>query len=171
MDFKKYVTDYPDFPEKGIIFRDVSPLLGDPRAFNSLMNNMAEAAYDMGDFDAIAGLDSRGFIFGAALAAKVHTPFVMIRKKGKLPVGDLVSTSYDLEYGQATIEMHSHLVKNKRVIIVDDVMATGGTAKAAMELVVAAGGSVVGVITPVELTFLNGKEKIGDVPFASFIKY
>lgn len=171
MDYKKYVADYPDFPEKGIIFRDVSPLLADPRAFNSLMNNMAEAAYDMGDFDVIVGLDARGFIFGAALAAKVHVPFIMIRKKGKLPTGDLVEASYDLEYGKASIQMHGDLIKHRRVIIVDDVMATGGTAKAAMELVEAAGGSVVGVITPVELTFLNGKEKLGDTPFASFIQY
>lgn len=171
MDYKKYVADYPDFPEKGIIFRDVSPLLADPRAFNSLMNNMAEAAYDMGDFDVIVGLDARGFIFGAALAAKVHVPFIMIRKKGKLPTGDLVEASYDLEYGQATIQMHGDLIRHRRVIIVDDVMATGGTAKAAMDLVKAAGGSVTGVITPCELTFLNGKEKIGDVPFASFIQY
>ncbi|MDO4178234.1 MAG: adenine phosphoribosyltransferase [Phascolarctobacterium sp.] len=171
MDYKKYVADYPDFPEKGIIFRDVSPLLADPRAFNSLLNQMAEAAYDMGDFDTVVGLDARGFVFGAALASRTHCPFIMIRKKGKLPQGDLVEATYDLEYGKATMQMHGTLIKGKKVIIVDDVMATGGTAKAAMDLVEAACGKVVGIITPCELTFLNGRKKIGAVPFASFIKY
>jgi len=171
MDYKKYVADYPDFPEKGIIFRDVSPLLANPDVFEALLNDMAEAASNMGAYDVIVGLDARGFIFGAALATKVHSGFVMIRKKGKLPTSDLVQASYDLEYGKATIELHKEMVEGKRVIIVDDVMATGGTAKAAMDLVQAAGGIVVGVITPAELLFLNGKEKLGNVPFASFIKY
>lgn len=171
MDYKKYVADYPDFPDEGVIFRDVSPLLGNSDVFNALLDDMAQAASKMGTYDLIAGLDARGFIFGAALAAKVKCGLVMIRKKGKLPQGDLVQTSYDLEYGQATIEVHKEIIEGKRVLIVDDVMATGGTAKAAMEVVKVAGGTVVGVITPVELLFLNGKEKLGDIPFASFIQY
>jgi adenine phosphoribosyltransferase len=164
------IRDVPDFPKAGILFKDITPMLADPRAFNACLDLMAER-YAKTQFDSIVAIESRGFIFGAALAARLHKAFVPVRKPGKLPAATL-EVEYDLEYGKDKVQMHKDaLAGEKRALIVDDVIATGGTAWAACELVRSLGGTVVGASFLIELSFLPGRARIAPVEVSSLIVY
>ncbi|MGN1176954.1 MAG: adenine phosphoribosyltransferase [Roseburia sp.] len=165
-----YVRTIPDFPEPGIMFRDVTSVLQDPDGLKLAIDSMINLL-DGVDFDVIAGAESRGFIFGAPIAYALGKPFVLIRKKGKLPC-ETVSEKYDLEYGSAEIEMHKDAVKpGQKVVLVDDLIATGGTIEAGAKLVEKLGGTVVKMIFLMELAGLNGREKLKDYDVASVICY
>ena len=165
-----YVRTIPDFPEPGIMFRDVTTVLQDAEGFKLAIDEMKKLL-DGVDFDIIAGAESRGFIFGAPLAYAMGKPFVLIRKKGKLPC-ETVEKSYDLEYGSATIEMHKDSVKpGQKVVVVDDLIATGGTIEAACELIEELGGEVAKVVFLMELAGLNGREKLAKYDVASVVTY
>jgi adenine phosphoribosyltransferase len=164
------IRDVPDFPEPGIVFKDITPLLGDEAAFSQVID-LIVAHYGRGNVDVVAGIEARGFILAAPVAYHLNTGFVPVRKAGKLP-WDAESEEYALEYGSATLEIHSDAVRpGQRVLIVDDVLATGGTALATAALVERLGGEVVGIACPVELTFLDGRRKIHDYDFHSLISY
>ena len=166
----KVIRDIPDFPVKGVIFKDITPLLSDINLYNRIIDTIANQYKDK-NITKVAGLESRGFIFGISLAQKLNVPFVPIRKKGKLPY-KTVSTTYDLEYGSATIEMHIDAINEKdNVLIVDDLLATGGTACAAIDLVKKLKGNVIACAFVIELTFLNGKEKLKDTEYSSIVQY
>jgi adenine phosphoribosyltransferase len=152
------LRDIPDFPSPGIVFKDVTPVLADGQLLGDVIRDMA-GRY-VGQVDVVVGVEARGFIFGAALAHELGTGFVPVRKAGKLP-GAKASLSYDLEYGSATVEIHEDaFVADQRVLVVDDVLATGGTADAACRLVEQVGGRVVAFETLVELEFLHGRERL-----------
>jgi adenine phosphoribosyltransferase len=152
------VRDVPDFPKPGIVFKDLSPLLADGPAFAALVGDIAQR-WD-GRIDAVAGVEARGFIFGAPVAHALGLGFVAIRKAGKLP-GETLGSSYDLEYGTAHVELQTDAFRSaERVLLVDDVLATGGTAAAACELVERAGASVTGLEFIIELSFLEGRSKL-----------
>ena len=154
-----YVRTIPDFPEPGIMFRDVTSVLQDADGFKLAVDSMLKLL-DGVSFDVIAGAESRGFIFGAPLAYALGKPFVLIRKKGKLPC-ETISKSYELEYGTAEIEMHTDAIgSGQKVVLVDDLIATGGTIAAAAELIEQLGGNVVKIIFLMELAGLNGREKL-----------
>lgn len=165
-----YVVSIPDFPEPGIIFRDVTSILQDAEGLHLAIDALMKALEGV-EFDVIAGAESRGFIFGMPLAYNLHKPFIPIRKKGKLP-RETVSVSYELEYGTAEIEVHKDAIKEgQKVVLIDDLMATGGTAKAMIELVEALGGTVVKNLFLMELAGLNGRDKIKDYEVESIIIY
>ena len=165
-----YVRTIPDFPEPGIMFRDVTSVLQDAEGFKLAIDEMKKLL-DGVDFDVIAGAESRGFIFGAPLAYALGKPFVLIRKKGKLPC-ETIEKSYELEYGTATIEMHKDAVKpGQKVVIVDDLIATGGTIEAACELIEELGGEVAKVVFLMELAGLKGREKLAKYDVASVVTY
>lgn len=165
-----YVRSIPDFPEPGIIFRDVTSILQDADGLHLAIDLMQEKLKDV-DFDVVVGPESRGFIFGVPIAYNLHKPFVPIRKKGKLP-RETVSVSYDLEYGSAEIEMHKDSIKpGQKVVIVDDLIATGGTIEAAIKLVEQLGGEVVKVVFLMELAGLKGRERLNGYDVASVICY
>ena len=165
-----YVRSIPDFPEKGIIFRDITSVLQDADGLQLAIDSMIKLL-DGVDFDVVAGTESRGFIFGVPIAYEMHKPFVPVRKKGKLPC-ETISQSYDLEYGQATIEMHKDSIKpGQKVVLVDDLIATGGTIEAAIKLVEQLGGEVVKVIFLMELAGLKGRERLKGYDVASVITY
>lgn len=167
---EEYVRSIPDFPEEGIIFRDVTSVLQDADGLQLAVNTMQEKVADL-DFDVVVGPESRGFIFGTPIAYNLKKPFVLIRKKGKLPC-ETVSIDYDLEYGKATIEMHKDSIKpGQRVLIVDDLIATGGTTEAMIKLIESLGGVVAGVVVMIELAGLNGREKLGDYRLEAAITY
>ncbi len=154
------LRDVADFPSPGVVFKDITPLLADPVAFGEVIGALADGR--RGEVDLVAGVEARGFVVGAALAHAMGVGFVPVRKAGKLP-GDTVAASYDLEYGSATIEVHADAVPDgARVVLVDDVLATGGTALAAWELLERVGGHVVGFDCVVELAFLGGRDRLGD---------
>ena len=169
-ELKKYVRDVPDYPQKGIIFRDITPLLGDKRIFREVVDLMSRAwANDPPDL--VAAIEARGFIPGAAIAVKLDAGFVPIRKTGKLP-WMTVMESYDLEYGTDQLEVHSDAVQpGQKVLIVDDVLATGGTASAAVRLMRKLGADVVGVQVLIELGYLDGRQKLRDIKLVSEITY
>jgi len=169
-ELKKYVRDVPDYPQKGIIFRDITPLLGDKRIFREVVDLMSRAwATDPPDL--VAAIEARGFIPGAAIAVKLDAGFVPIRKTGKLP-WMTVMESYDLEYGTDQLEVHSDAVQpGQKVLIVDDVLATGGTASAAVRLMRKLGADVVGVQVLIELGYLDGRQKLRDIKLVSEITY
>ena len=170
LDLARFIRDIPDFPKKGIVFKDITPLLRDPRALAQAVDAIA-AQYAGSRVDAVAAVESRGFIFGAALALKLGAGFIPIRKPGKLP-HDTLSESYSLEYGTDTVQMHSDAVgKGDRVLIVDDLLATGGTARAAVNLVTRLGGEVIGAAFVIELGFLGGRKKLGDLPVLALLNY
>ena len=155
---EEYVRSIPDFPEPGIIFRDITSVLQDADGLQLAIDSMIKLL-DGVDYDVVAGTESRGFIFGVPIAYEMHKPFVPVRKKGKLPC-ETISQSYDLEYGQATIEMHKDSIKpGQKVVLVDDLIATGGTIEAAIKLVEQLGGEVVKVIFLMELAGLKGRER------------
>ena len=167
---EEYVRSIPDFPEEGIIFRDVTSVLQDAEGLHLAVDTMQDLVKDL-EFDVVAGPESRGFIFGTPIAYNMRKPFVLIRKKGKLPC-ETVEISYDLEYGKATIEMHKDSIKpGQKVLIVDDLIATGGTTEAMIKLVEQLGGEVVGVVVLIELAGLKGREKIAGYRLDSAICY
>ncbi|HEV7147523.1 MAG TPA: adenine phosphoribosyltransferase [Pedococcus sp.] len=154
------LRDVPDFPSPGILFKDVTPVLADAELFGAVIRDMAERR--RGTVDVVVGIEARGFIFGAALAHELGLGFVPVRKAGKLP-GATRGLTYDLEYGSATIEVHEDaFVAGARVLLVDDVLATGGTAEAACRLLVESGATVVAFETLVELAFLSGRARLAD---------
>lgn len=170
IDLKTAIRDIPDFPKKGIIFKDITTLLSRGDLFEKVINELADH-YKSKKIDQIVGIESRGFIFGAALAYKLKAGVIPIRKKGKLPY-KTISATYALEYGTDTLEMHEDAVpKGTRVLIVDDLLATGGTAKATAELVEKAGGKIVGLSFLIELSFLKGRQNLKNHDVFSLIKY
>jgi len=169
-DFSKYCRDIPDFPKKGIIFRDITGLLKNGLAFKRAIDEIARH-YAGQKIDTIISIEARGFLIGAALAYRLGAGLVPVRKKGKLP-WRVYRKSYDLEYGQDQLEVHQDGIDpGKNVLIVDDVIATGGTIGAVVELVKEMKGNIIGAAFLIELTALNGKEKIKDIPVFSLIKY
>jgi adenine phosphoribosyltransferase len=169
---KKSIRNIPDFPKPGIQFKDISTLLSNPAAFEASVYEMGDMLYDSDiTFNKIAGIESRGFIFGAALAFHEFRPFVMIRKPGKLPV-ETVRQSYQLEYGEDSIEVAKDMIRpGDSVLLVDDLLATGGTLEAAAELVEKCGATVSGIMTVVELTGLGGRERLGKYQVMSLVSY
>ena len=167
---KEYIRSIPDFPEKGIIFRDVTSILMDADGLKLAIDELAKCLEGM-DFDVIAGAESRGFLFGMPLAYLLHKPFVPIRKKGKLPC-ETVEKTYDLEYGTATIEIHKDAIKpGDKVFLLDDLIATGGTMKAAAELVEELGGEVVEMLFLIELVDLKGREVLSKYKVDSVVQF
>ena len=165
-----YVRTIPDFPQPGIMFRDITTVLQDADGLQLAIDEMQKLLSDV-DFDMIAGAESRGFIFGAALAYNMHKPLLLVRKKGKLP-GETVSQSYDLEYGQATIEIHKDAVKpGVKIVIVDDLIATGGTVEAAAKLIEKLGGKVVRMVFLMELKGLEGRKRLAEYDVKSVLAY
>jgi len=170
IDLKKYIRDIPGWPKKGILFRDITPLLADPQAFAAAVDALC-AGFTGAGIEYVAAVEARGFIFGAAVAEKLGAGFVPIRKKGKLPF-KTESVSYDLEYGTDTLEVHRDAVGSRgKVLMVDDLLATGGTMAAACKLIEKIGGQVEGVVFLVELVDLHGREKIADYKAKSIISY
>lgn len=171
MDLKTKLRHVIDFPKEGIDFIDITTVLQDPEAFKFCMDSFKELAEQLGDFDIIVGSESRGFIFGATLAYQMGKGFVPIRKKGKLPY-NTIRAEYNLEYGKDVLEMHEDAIKpGQKVLIVDDLLATGGTTGANIKLVEQLGGKVVGLIYFIELSFLNGKDKLKGYKVNSIVKY
>jgi adenine phosphoribosyltransferase len=169
-DLKKYVRDVPDYPQKGIVFRDITPLLGEKSIFAEVVELMSKA-WTANPPDLVAAIEARGFIPGAAMAVKLGAGFVPIRKAGKLP-WMTVRESYELEYGTDQLEVHSDAVQpGQKVLIVDDVLATGGTASAAVRLMRKLGADVVGVQVLIELGYLEGRRRLTDVKLVSEIVY
>ncbi len=167
---KSAIRDIPDFPQKGIIFKDITPVLKDRELFKLLIDELKKP-FEKSDIKKVVGIESRGFILAAALALELGAGFVPLRKPGKLPY-KTYSAEYELEYGKDKIEIHIDAIdKGEKVLIVDDVIATGGTAKASIELVEKAGGIVEGVEFFIELTFLNGRKKIKDYNIVSLVKF
>jgi len=170
MDLKNYIRDVPDFPKPGILFKDITPLLKDPAAFGQVITLFAER-YRKDPPAAIVGMESRGFLFGTALARELKVPFVPVRKPGKLPWKSIRET-YELEYGQDSLEIHEDaLEKGAPVVIVDDLLATGGTAAATARLVERAGGTVRELCFVIELGFLEGRRKLQSRSVFSIIQY
>jgi adenine phosphoribosyltransferase len=156
---KSSIRDVADFPKPGILFKDISTIMLDAELSSDVLNHLVEMYKDKG-IEAVAGIESRGFLFGFPLAIQLGVPFILIRKEGKLPY-EKIKHAYDLEYGSAVIEMHSDAVqKNQRVLIHDDLLATGGSAAAAAELIQKSGAEVAGFSFLVELSFLSGKHKL-----------
>ncbi|GBF19537.1 MULTISPECIES: adenine phosphoribosyltransferase [Arenibacter] len=170
MDFKKYVRDIPDFPEKGISFKDITPLLQDANALASA----AEALFELiknKKVDKVVGMESRGFFFAPLLATRLNSGFVPVRKRGKLP-HQIISEPYALEYGTDVLEIHvDSILKGEKVLIHDDVLATGGTAKAVCKLIEKLGGEVVQCNFLLELEFLKGRDKLSGYPVEALIRY
>jgi adenine phosphoribosyltransferase len=170
LDLSSKIRDVPDFPKEGIVFKDVMPLIADAEYFRETIHQLAEWARPR-EPDLILGAEARGFIFGAALAYEVGAGFVAARKPGKLP-WETVSATYELEYGTDSLEMHRDAVTaGSKVIVLDDLLATGGTARAKVELVESLGGTVVGVLFVIELTFLHGRERLAGYEVHSLIQY
>ena len=165
-----YIRTIPDFPEPGIMFRDITTVLQDPDGFKLAIDEMTKLLEGV-DFDVIAGTESRGFIFGTPLAYNLHKPFVLIRKKGKLPY-KTIGMEYDLEYGKAEIEMHTDSIEpGQKVVLVDDLIATGGTMEAAAKLVEKLGGEVVKLIFLLELAGLEGRKRLGKYDVGCVVSY
>ena len=170
MDLKDYIRDIPDFPVEGILFRDITPLLAAPEAFKHAVDQFLDH-FSWDNIDMVLGIESRGFLFAAPLAYRFEAPLVPVRKEGKLPF-QTNSVSYTLEYGQASLEMHTDAVADgHRVLVVDDLLATGGTMAAAVGLVEQAGGEVAGVGVVVELTDLDGRQRLQGHDVFSLVKY
>lgn len=170
MDLKKYIADVPDFPVEGILFRDITPLLANGEAFKEAINQLSDFAKSV-SADVICGPESRGFIFGCPVAADMNIGFIPIRKPNKLP-REQVTASYDLEYGSNVLCMHKDAIKpGQRVVIVDDLLATGGTMKAAIQLIESLGGIVAGVAFVIELEDLQGKKNFEGYNLFTILKY
>jgi adenine phosphoribosyltransferase len=170
MNLADYIRDIPDFPKPGIVFKDITPLLADPNAFAYSITQLADR-YTGQPIDAIAAAEARGFLFAAPLALTLHKPLVPLRKPGKLPYRTY-SLKYDLEYGQAELHMHTDgIAPGAKVLLVDDLLATGGTMAAGAKLIEQAGGSVVGCAFLVELSFLNGRAALAGRDIFSLITY
>jgi adenine phosphoribosyltransferase len=164
------IRDVHDFPKPGIVFKDITPVLGDGELFELTIRALAETAGGV-KIDKIVGIDARGFIFGAAVAHLLGAGFVPIRKKGKLPWATEIE-SYSLEYGEAEIEIHKDaIVADEKILVIDDLLATGGTAAAALKLIDRIGGEVIAVSFLIELAFLNGRERLGGAPVKAILTY
>lgn len=167
---EEYVRSIPDFPEKGIIFRDITSILQDRDGLRLAIDSMQECLRDV-EFDVIVGAESRGFIFGMPIAYNLHKSFVPVRKAGKLP-RETISRSYDLEYGRATIEMHrDSILPGQKAVIIDDLIATGGTVEAAAKMIEELGGVVVKMVFLMELAGLKGREKLTGYDVSSVLCY
>ena len=165
-----YIRDIPDFPKPGIVFKDITPLLGDGTAFKASIDQLADALSDL-SYDAVVGIESRGFLFGTALAMRQGVGFVPIRKPGKLPY-DTVSREYALEYGTDRVEMHKDAVKpGQKVVVIDDLIATGGTASAACELIEEVGADVTALGFVIALDFLPWRDRLGPREVRSLLSY
>ncbi|MGB3509926.1 MAG: adenine phosphoribosyltransferase [Microcoleaceae cyanobacterium] len=170
MDIKNLIRDIPNFPKSGILFRDITTLLSNPEGLRYTIDILTEKCSEF-EPTYIVGMESRGFIFGTPLAYNLKVGFIPIRKAGKLPAA-VHSVTYDLEYGQDTLEMHQDaMVPGSRVLVIDDLLATGGTAKATAELIEKAGCELVGFGFAIELLDLGGRQKLPDVPIVSLIQY
>lgn len=170
MDFKRYIRDIPDWPKEGIVFKDITPLLRNPESFSSAIEALAKE-FEGQSIEAILGAEARGFIIGAALAYRLGCGFIPARKPGKLP-WDTAQAEYELEYGTDSLEIHTDAVNpGQKILIVDDVLATGGTASAKAKLVEEQGGEVVGIAFLMELTFLNGRDKLQGYNVHSLMAY
>tara|TARA_Y100000294_G_scaffold74580_1_gene70269 strand:+ start:3568 stop:4140 length:573 start_codon:yes stop_codon:yes gene_type:complete len=170
IDIKQYIRDVPDFPSPGILYKDITPLLGDADAFAYAIDLLAER-YESNEIDAIVGIEARGFLFAAPLAVKLGAPMVPVRKKGKLPF-HTHSVEYALEYGTDVVEMHIDAVTaGRRVLVIDDVIATAGTLAASLKLIEQAGGEIVGCAVVVELTDLAGRDALAGYDLHSLIQY
>ena len=170
MDLKKYIRDIPDFPEPGILFRDITPLLASPEAFEDTVGRLAGHCRQR-ELDVVVAVESRGFIFGAPLARELNKPLVPVRKAGKLP-SDTHAVEYDLEYGSNVLEIHKDgVAEGQRALIVDDLLAIGGTLSAAARLVEACGGEVALLAVVIELEFLNGRSQLGGRELVSLLQY
>ena len=170
VDISRYIAAIPDWPKKGILFRDITPLLADSAAFATAVEQLCSGFKDAG-VDYVAAVEARGFIFGSAIAAALGVGFIPIRKKGKLP-GRTEAVTYDLEYGQDTLEVRKDAIaKGANVLMVDDLLATGGTMAAACELIEKIGGTVVGISFLIELSELRGREKLAGYSVRAVIKF
>jgi adenine phosphoribosyltransferase len=170
MNLKKYIRNIPDFPKKGIIFRDITPLLKSPKVFRFAILKLSEY-FKIKKINKIVSIEARGFIIGSCLAYELGCGFVPVRKKGKLPY-KTISIEYDLEYGKDILEIHEDAIKEKeKVAIIDDVLATGGTASAVTKLIEKCGGEVVGLGFLIELTYLNPRQKLKGYDIFSLIQY
>ena len=166
-----YIREIPDFPVKGILFRDITTLIQNGEAYSQAVEQLAAKVRELGDIDVIAAPEARGFIFAAPMAYILKLPLIPIRKPGKLP-HKTVTFTYELEYGSDSLQMHADAVKSgMKVLLVDDLLATGGTIKACKDLVEQEGGQVVGAAFLMELAGLKGREKINDIPVATLISY
>ena len=169
-DVEKYVRSIPDFPEAGIIFRDITSVLQDAEGLKASIDSMLEIIGDT-DFDVVVGPESRGFVFGMPVAYELNKGFVMVRKKGKLPC-ETIEAEYDLEYGTAVVEMHKDSIKpGQRVVIGDDLIATGGTTEAIIKMIESLGGVVVKIVFLMELRGLNGRDRLEGYDVCSVISY
>ena len=169
-DIEKAIRNVPDFPQPGIQFKDITPVLADARLFAGAIDLVTEK-FAPGSVDAVVGIDARGFIFAAAAAVKLHAGFVPVRKKGKLPF-TTIEQDYALEYGHATVALHTDAIKpGARVLLVDDLLATGGTSGAAASLVKKLGGNIVEIVFLIELKFLDGRKHLKDFPVRSLVSY
>lgn len=169
-DLKDYVTTIPDFPKEGIMFRDITTIIQSPDGFKMAVDGLIDSLKGV-DFDLVLGSESRGFVFGAPVAYAMHKGFILVRKKGKLP-RETISEEYDLEYGTATLEMHTDSIsKGQRVVIVDDLIATGGTTEAIVKMVEKLGGKVVKICFVMELAGLEGTKKLKGYDVESLISY
>lgn len=169
-ELKDYVRTIPNFPKEGIMFRDVTSVIQDPEGLKLAIDSMQDKIKDL-DFDLVMGAESRGFVFGTPIAYNLNKGFVMCRKKGKLPC-ETISESYALEYGEATLEIHKDSIKpGQKVVIVDDLIATGGTVEAMIKLVEDLGGQVAGIVFLIELVDLHGRDKIKGYNVYSTIEY
>jgi adenine phosphoribosyltransferase len=170
MDLRQYIRDIPDFPKPGILFKDITPLLAEPRAFRYAIDRLAEQ-YQSQSVDVVAAAEARGFLFAAPLALRLNKPLVPLRKPGKLP-HKTHSLRYDLEYGSAELQVHTDaLAPGARVLLLDDLLATGGTMAASCQLIAKAGGQVVACAFLVELTFLGGRARLHPYEVFSLIRY
>ncbi len=170
MTLKDLIANYPDFPKKGILFRDMFPILKDPESMDLMLEELSKFSEELSP-NYIVGIESRGFIIGTALAIKQKIGFIPIRKKGKLP-GNLVGVNYSLEYGEDRLEMQSDVFeKGAKVLLVDDLLATGGTVKASSELIEKVGGILIGCAFLIELKGINGRANLPNVPIKSLISY
>ena len=169
-ELKTAIRDIRDFPKPGIVFKDITPILGNKELFRTVINQLASEAKKVAP-EKVVGIDARGFLFGAAVAYKLGLGFVPVRKRGKLPY-ETVNFSYTLEYGESDMEMHVDAVgSGQRIVLVDDLLATGGTSGAAVNLVHRLGGVVAAALFFIELEFLNGRQKLSDVPVHSLVKF
>lgn len=170
LDLKKYIRDVPDFPKKGIVFKDITPLLGDPAAFTAAADRIVAHYKDQG-IEKVAGIESRGFLLATVVAYHLGAGVIPVRKKGKLPY-KTISQTYDLEYGTDTVEVHEDAAaKRAKVLLIDDLLATGGTARASCDLLAKLGADIRGVCFLIELGFLKGREKLSDREVFSLIEY
>ena len=170
MNLSSKIRDIVDFPKEGVVFKDITPILQDPKYLNESINQMEEQIKDL-EFVYIIGPESRGFIFGVPLACKMNKGFIPVRKKGKLPY-ETKAKEYSLEYGTATIEIHIDAIKpGQKVVIADDLLATGGTSRAIVDLIEEMGGEIVGFVYLIELEFLDGRKLLDGYNIKSLIKY